>query len=377
MHTKIKEATRKYKTCSSANCIEANDGTIIMKKEKVLEGWKEYICKLFVGNRPPEYLGTRREKENLPILKEEIVKAIKSMPIGKAAGPDEVYIELILALDDLGAKWMTKIANKVYKEGNFPTKCDLLRTISLMSHMTKVALKILLQQMRGRTRGEISEEQFGFMPDKGTRNAIFTLRMITERCVEMQKNVYISFIDYAKAFDKVQHVTLFEVLQELDVNDKDLELIKNLYWQQQASVLIGQDMCDWVNIARGVRQGCILSPTLFSLYTEVVMKKISHMDGLRIGGLNVNNIRYADDTAIVADSEEQLQNLITEIADESRNFGLEINKRKTFCMTISKKSVSPKFNLDIDGIKIKQVEKFEYLGSLVTSDAKSDQEIKR
>ena len=157
----------------------------------------------------------------------------------------------------------------------------------------------------------------------------------------MQKNVYIyiCFIDYSKAFDKVQHVTLFEILQELDVNGKDLELLKNLYWQQQASVCIGQDMSDWVNIARGVRQGCVLSPALFSLYTEMVMRKISHIDGLSIGGLNVNNIRYADDTAIVADSEEQLQSLITVIADESRKFGLEINKRKTFCMTISKKSV--------------------------------------
>ena len=92
-----------------------------------------------------------------------------------------------------------------------------------MSHMTKVTLKILLQRMSGRTKGEISEEQFGFMPDKGTRNAIFTLRMITEICVEMQKDVYICFIDYAKAFDKVQHETLYEVLQELDINGNDLE----------------------------------------------------------------------------------------------------------------------------------------------------------
>ena len=178
----------------------------------------------------------------MPILKAEIVKAMKSMRKGKAAGPDEVYIELIQALDDLGAEWMTKIVNKIYEEGHFPTdmsrsvvitlpkkagttKCELHRTISLMSHMTKVTLKILLQQMRGKTKGEISEEQFGFMPDKETGNTIFTLRMITERCVEVQKDVYICFIDYTKAFDTVQHVTLFEVLQELDVNGKDLELI--------------------------------------------------------------------------------------------------------------------------------------------------------
>ena len=124
------------------------------------------------------------------------------------------------------------------------------------------------------------------------------------------------------------------MLQELDVNDKDLELIKNLYWQQQAAVRIGQGMSDWVNIGRGVRQGCALSPELFSLYTEMIMRKINHMDGVKLGGLNVNNIRYADDTAIVADSEEQLQNLIDVITEESRKFGLEINKRKTFSMTI-------------------------------------------
>ena len=112
-------------------------------------------------------------------------------------------------------------------------------------------------------------------------------------------------------------------------------------------------MSDWVNIARGVRQGCVLSPELFSLYTEMIMRKINHMDGVRIGGINVNNIQYAGDTAIIADSEEQLQNLINLIADESRKFGLEINKRKTFCMTVSKKNVSPKCKLEIDGTEIK------------------------
>ena len=149
--------------------------------------------------------------------------------------------------------------------------------------------EVLIQRMRAGTKGEVSEEQFGFMPDRGTRNAIFTLRVITERYVEMQedvyiwfiymqKDVYIWFIDNAKAFDKVQHVTLFEILQELDVDGKDVELIKNLYWQQQAAVRIGQDMSGWVNIARGVRQGCVLSSELFSLYTEMTMKKINNMD---------------------------------------------------------------------------------------------------
>ena len=139
---------------------------------------------------------------------------------------------------------------------------------------------------------------------------------------------------------------LFEILQELDANGKYLELIKNIYWQQQAAVRIGQGMSDWVNIARGVGQGCVLSPQQFLLYTDMIIRKINHMDRVRRGGINENNIRYADDTAIVADS-EKLQNRISVIADESRKFGLQINKRKAFCMTVSRKNVSPKCNLEI------------------------------
>ena len=95
------------------------------------------------------------------------------------------------------------------------------------------------------------------------------------------------------------------------------------------------------------------------------MRKINHMDVIKLGGLNVNNIRYANDTAINV------------IAKESREFGLKINKRKTFSMTISKKNAIPKCKIEIDELEIKQIEKFEYLGSLITLDAKSDQEIKR
>ncbi|XP_069985631.1 uncharacterized protein [Penaeus vannamei] len=118
-----------------------------------------------------------------------------------------------------------------------------------------------------------------------------------------------------------------------------LKCLKN-WTLTQAAAHIGQDMSDWVNIARGVSQ------------------------------------RYADDTAMVADS-EQLQNLMDVIAEESRNFGLVISKRKTFSMPISRKNTSPKSKIEMNGIEVKPVEIIEYLRSLITSDAKSDQEIKR
>ena len=139
--------------------------------------------------------------------------------------------------------------------------------------MTKLTLKILLQRVRGRTRGEISEEEFGFAPDKGTRNAIFTLRMTSERCIEMKKDIYMCFIDCVKAFDKVKHEVLFQQLEQLDINGKDLELLRNLYWEQKAAVRYVENISNWAHVKSGVRQGCVLSRELFSLDTEMIMRK--------------------------------------------------------------------------------------------------------
>ncbi|GFN90591.1 LINE-1 reverse transcriptase [Plakobranchus ocellatus] len=109
--------------------------------------------------------------------------------------------------------------------------------------------------MRKSIRPEISPKQFGFMPDKGTSNAIFTVSMLMERCIEMQKDLQFCFIDYSKAFDKVRRLELFRMLEKLDIDGKDLRVIRNLYWDQTASVRIEREHNDFKPIKRGVRQG--------------------------------------------------------------------------------------------------------------------------
>ncbi|GFO26963.1 RNA-directed DNA polymerase from mobile element jockey-like [Plakobranchus ocellatus] len=109
--------------------------------------------------------------------------------------------------------------------------------------------------MRKSIRPEISPKHFGFMPDKGTRNAIFTLPMIMERCIEMQKGLYLCFIDYSKAFAKVRHAELFRMLEKLDIDGKDLRVIRNLYWDQTASVRIEEEHSDFKPIKRALRLG--------------------------------------------------------------------------------------------------------------------------
>src|SRR5437870_6695400 len=141
-----------------------------------------------------------------------------------------------------------------------------------MSVVIKVILRILMQRMRNKIRPEIDKIQCGFMNDTGTRNAIFILRNICERTVEVNKNLYLCFIDFTKAFDKVRHNKLRNMLQDLDLDGKDIRLVRNLYWDQSAAIRYKNELGNFASIKRGVRHGCVLSPDLFNLYSENIMR---------------------------------------------------------------------------------------------------------
>ena len=155
------------------------------------------------------------------------------------------------------------------------------RTISLMSHVTKLVLRIVINRIRGRTLHESAPEQYGFMPDKGTGNAIFVLRMLVERSIEKQQDVYVCFTDYSKAFDTVKHKLLVDLSQSLDVDQAELRLLISLYWNQTAAVRCYDDISAWTSIKQGVRQGCVASPHLFVLYTEMILRELGDMEGFR------------------------------------------------------------------------------------------------
>ena len=391
-YSKVKELTGKS-CCSSTGCLKNKDGAIIMDKEDILKRWEEYIGELFEDCRG-EKPAITKPMEGPPILKDEIEYALKNMKSGKAAGPDNIVTEMLIALEDLGIKKLEAIMNKMYNTGKIPlslsrsifialpkkpgaTECELHRTISLMSHITKLMIKILMHRMRRNIKAEISDVQCIFMDGKGTTNAIFIIRNICERCIEMQRDQYLCFIDYSKAFDKVQHEKLFAILNELDIDGKTLRWIQNLYWDQTAAVRVDKELSNWTKIERGVRQGCVLSPDLFSLYSEIILRQIEDLPGITVNGHNINNIRYADDTVLIADTETGLQNLLNKVIVESEKLGLTLNTKKTYTMTVSKKPEPPKCQITAKGDNIQQTSSFNYLGSMLTSDGRSDQEIKR
>ena len=391
MHKRIKDLIG-AKTCSSSGCIRSKDGTIITEKDDILERWTEYIEELFRDNRggKPEI---RKNIDGPKILQSEIRAAVSRMKGNKARGPDGIVIEMIKALDDFGIEKLTIMANEIYDTGKIPQdlsksifialpekpgtiECELHRTISLMSHITKVILRVIMMRARRCTKPEINQEQCGFVEDTGTRNAIFIVRTLCERAIEVQHDLYLCFIDYAKAFDKVKHEDLFEFLQNLDIDGKDLRLIRNLYWEQSAAIRIDGNIGKYTQIRRGVRQGCVFSPDLFNLYSENILRDLNDIKGCIVGGYNLNNVRYADDAVLIAGSESELQELLNTVVDASLHRGLSINIKKTQCMVISKSKITPTCHIHINNETIKQVEKFKYLGSTITSDGRNDAEIK-
>ena len=156
-----------------------------------------------------------------------------------------------------------------------------------------------------------------------------------------------------------------------------MRVVRNLYWNQNATVRIEGEYSEYNEIKRGVRQGCVMSPDLFNLYSEIILRNLEDMPGIRINGQMINNIRYADDTVLIAGSEQELQNLLNTVVIESESKGLALNVKKTECMVVSKKKVNPKCNVRSKGEIITQVEKFKYLGYMLTSDGRCDTEIKK
>src|SRR5574337_1102365 len=230
--------------------------------------------------------------------------------------------------------WKRAIFIPIPKKGN-AKECSNYQTIALISHASKVMLKILQARLQQYVNRELSDVQAGFRKGRGTRDQIANIRWITEKAREFQKNIYFCFIDYAKAFDYVDHNKLWTILKEMGIPDHLTCLLRNLYAGQEATVRTGHGTTDWLQIGIGVRQGCILSPCLFNLYAEYIMRNAgleAAQAGLKIAGRNINNLRYVDDTTLMAESEEELKSLLMKMKEESEKVGLKLNIQKTNIM---------------------------------------------
>ena len=183
---------------------------------------------------------------------------------------------------------------------------------------------VLRARLQQYVNHELPDVQAGFRKGRGTRDQIANIHWIIKKAREFQKNIYFFFIDYAKGFNCVDHKKLWTILKEMGIPDHLTCLLGNLYADQEATVRTGHGTTDWFQIGKGVCQGCIVSPCLFNLYAEYIMRKAGLEEtqaGIKIAGRNINNLRYADGTTLMAESEEELKSLLMKVKEESEKVG--------------------------------------------------------
>lgn len=396
MHKKIKRSLGIGRR-NNINILYDNNGKVMQSIEEKLQTWNTYIEQLFNDNRTPsgEYISNALGP---PILQEEVEKAINKLKKGRACGPDEIPAEVLTLFGEVGLKSLLTLFNKIYESGKIPqdwlksifvtlpkkrnpTKCEDYRTISLMSHVLKLFLKIIHERIYRKLEAQIGDTQFGFRNGMGTREALFALQILIQRCRDVNADVYACFIDFNKAFDQVKHDKLVNILRSTGIDEADIRIIQNLYYGQKASVRVEGQLTEEVNIRKGVRQGCVLSPLLFNIYSEEIFSEaLDDMPiGININGHLIKTLRYADDTVLIADSLEDLQQLLNKVIDVGNEYGISLNTNKTKFMVINKNSMDANeiIRLYANDVALERVESLTYLGCLVNDQWDHSKEIKQ
>ena len=226
-------------------------------------------------------------------------------------------------------------------------------------------LKILQARLQQYMNCEPPDVQARFRSGRGTRDKIVNILWIIEKAREFQKNIYFCFVDYTNAFDCVHHNKLWKILKEMEMPGHLTYLLRNLHTGQESTFRTVHGTMNWFQIGKGVCLGCILSPCLFNLYAEYIMRNAGLDEGqtrIQIIGRNINNLTCADDTTLIAENEEVLKCLLMKVKEDSEKDGLKFNIQKKIMAS------SLITSWQIDGETVETVTDLIFLGSKITAD---------
>jgi len=369
--------------------IQDKAGKCLTEEQDILQRWTEYCSELYNyrATGDPEVLQVppATNNDNHPILREEVEAAVRSLKKGKSAGADNVPAELVQAGGEAVIGALLTICNKIWQTGEWPTpwtqsliitlpkkgnlqQCQNYRTISLISHPSKVMLKILLNRLKPQAEEIIAEEQAGFRPRRSTTEQIFNLRILCERYLQHQRDLYHVFVDFKKAFDRVWHAALWATMRLYNINANLIKVIESLYDKATSAVYFNNSIGDWFRTTVGVRQGCLLSPTLFNIFLERIMADAleGHCGTVSIGGRMITNLRFADDIDGLAGEEQELADLVERLDKTSTAYGMQISAEKTKLMTNNTNGIST--DIRVNGERLVTVKSFKYLGAIVSDE---------
>ncbi|KAI5715694.1 hypothetical protein M8J77_020891 [Diaphorina citri] len=398
MYRVVKEVTRKKSSTINKRGMKKRDGMNTINEKENKELWEEYIKELYESSanvyleemeNENEY---NQEEMGYNIEEWEVKKALKELKYNKAMGIDNIPAEALKTLGPEGITRITRLMNIIYDTGIWPdeltktillplpkkpnaNQCKDYRTISFICHITKAITRILIKRIEGKIEEHLGDDQFGFRKGRGTKDAMGCLRLLGEKMMEMKKKLYICFIDWEKAFDRVNWNILMKILKEIGLKWKDRRLIRELYKNQKVIVRLEDEETEEVIIGRGVRQGCCMSPALFNLYAERLLEEaLNNTPGVNIGNDRIKNIKYADDQAVLAESEMELKTMVESICEAGKRYGMKINVGKTKVMMMG--NIEESLNITLEGEKLEQVHKFKYLGGMIYSSGSCTEEIR-
>ena len=378
--------------------VKDQEGKTIFGKEAQAKRWEEHFNSLLnrpPPSNPPNILPARND---LPICcdapsKKEIIDAINKLKKGKAAGPDQIPPEALKADASVTADLLFPLFAKIWNDGEFPkdwkeghlvklpkrgdlSNCNNYRGITLLSIPGKVFNRIILERVKTATDPQLRDQQAGFRKNRSTTDQIAALRIIVEQSLEWNSQLIVNFLDYEKAFDSIDRATLWKILRHNGIPEKMVHLIKSMYEGTSCRVVHDGQLTDSFDIKTGVRQGCLLSPFLFILAIDWLMKETTR--GRRNGiqwtpWTQLDDLDFADDLALLSHTREQMQEKTSVLNSLSRSVGLRIHPGKSKVLKIVSAS---KEQVEIEGNALEDVESFCYLGSIIDRDGGTTAEIK-
>ncbi|XP_063588714.1 uncharacterized protein LOC134765849 [Penaeus indicus] len=404
----------------------ADGQALFTDKTSILNRWSEHFQALFSTDHVvqdsavlciPQKL-VIVELDELPSM-EEVSKAIEQLKSGKAAGVDRIPPEIwkdggpalhsklheLLVCCWEQSKLPRDLCDAViitlYKNKGEKSDCSNYRGITLLSIAGKILARVLLNRLVPTiAKDHLPEIQCGFRTNRGTTDMVFVLRQLQEKCREQNKGLYMTFVDLTKAFDTVSRKGLWMIMEHLGCPPKFLSMVIQLHDDQRGQVRLNSDLSEPFPIVNGVKQGCVLAPTLFSIFFSMMLKQATEdleddeavyiryrLDGslFNLRRLHahtktleqlIRDLLFADDAALVAHTERALQLLTSCFAAAAQLFGLEVSLKKTEVLhqPAPREEYRPP-HITIGETELKVVHQFTYLGCTITSDAKIDREV--
>lgn len=382
--------------------VKDENGHVLTDGVEVCERWREYFDGLLNVSESGSAVITARpgmnvrvfEKGNMDISLDEVVRAVNRLKGGKASGVDEMKAEYLKSGGHMCAEWMVRLMNVCMSSGRVPKdwkmgcivplykgkgdalECKNNRGISLLSVPGKVYGRILIERVIESSESQIGEEQSGFRKGRSCADQIYVLRQVCEKMREKKKSVYVAFMDLEKAYDRVDREAMWQVMRVYGLGGRVLRGIMSFYEDGRACVRVGEKMSESFEVKMGLRQGCVMSPWLFNIFMDGVVREVYtrvNEAGVKLSGEGerdwvLSQLLFADDTALVAESAEQLQCLVQEFGGVCKRRKLRVNVDKSKVMRIGGSEEPEVLNIRLNGEVMEVVDSFKYLGSCFSSD---------